>query len=49
MLLATENAEIFVTYQIIIKDELPILLEVNSVPALGPNTLVERQVILLEV
>jgi len=32
------------SFDMIIQDELPILLEVNSVPALGPNTLVERQV-----
>ncbi|XP_023319751.1 uncharacterized protein LOC111694922 [Eurytemora carolleeae] len=32
------------SFDMIIQDELPIILEVNSVPLLGPNSLVERQV-----
>lgn len=32
------------SFDIIVQDDLPVILEVNSVPALGPGSLIERQV-----
>merc|ERR1712156_1309430 len=32
------------TFDLIVQDDLPVLLEVNSVPMIGPDSLVNRQV-----
>ena len=34
------------TFDMIVQDDLPVILEVNSVPNIGPNSLVIRQVIM---
>ena len=35
------------TFDMIVQDDLPVILEVNSVPNIGPNSLVIRQVIII--